>query len=75
MKKDSVTSLIDAIAGNVAAAAARTARLTSGGQYSKAPDPSDSNGEMFMILSPTGGWVATTLNEFQADSLLTHLNR
>jgi hypothetical protein len=43
--------------------------------YTKKLDPSDDKGEMFMILDPDGDWIATTLNDYQADALLSHLNR
>lgn len=43
--------------------------------YTKELDPSDDKNEMFMIMDPDGDWIATTLNEYQADALLSHLNR
>jgi len=69
MPKDPVSSLIDSIAARVA-----VSHLPHSG-YSKELDTSDDKNEMFMILDPDGDWIATTLNEYQADALLSHLNR
>ncbi len=43
--------------------------------YTAEIDPSDDKGEMHMILDPQGDWMATVLNKYQADALLSHLNR
>ena len=43
--------------------------------YTAQPDPSDTNGEMWMVLDVQGNWLFTTLNEFQAQQALAHLNR
>lgn len=43
--------------------------------YTAEKDPSDTEGEMWMILDAKGNWLFTVLNKFQADVALEHLNK